>query len=107
MKKDFINNEVKRIAKQFVDCIDENDFNQIHKVTETVYGFVDSPPLLPTILTTIDSLTKTNTKKKYTVDKLIKKISANRQLELETSRLLDSTIMKALPPKNEPQFEIK
>jgi hypothetical protein len=48
------------VTKEFVKCIDEADFDRMHKVTDSVYGFTDKPALLPDIVFIIDKLTKTD-----------------------------------------------
>ena len=45
---------VDKATRKFIACIDEDDFDRIHKVTDSsVYGFVDRPPILPLIITVI------------------------------------------------------
>ena len=66
---------VDKATRKFIACIDIDDFDRIHKVTDSsVYGFVDKPPILPLIITVIDKLSKTN-KKKITLNKVIKHIA--------------------------------
>ena len=68
---------VYNVTKEFVRCIDEADFDRMHKITDTVYGFVDKPALLPDIVVIIDKLTKSNKAKVYTLDQVIKLISVS------------------------------
>ena len=50
----------------------------MHKITNTVYGFVDKPALLPDIVVIIDKLSKEKKAKVYTLDMVVKQISAFR-----------------------------
>ena len=81
------------VTKEFIKCIDEADFDRMHKVTDTVYGFVDKPALLPDIVVVIDKLARTNRGKIVSLDALIKSISSYRTKEMGKSGLLGHTIM--------------
>ena len=81
------------MTREFVKCIDEVDFDRMHKVTDTVYGFVDKPALLPDIVLVIDKLAKTNKGKVYTLDAVIKCVSAYRSKEMGKSGLLGNTVL--------------
>ena len=73
-----VNDFVHEIVNQFINCIDEEDFNKVHKVTDTVYGFVNKPAILPDIMFVIDKLAKINKFKIFTLDIVIEKIANHR-----------------------------
>ena len=85
------------VTKQLINCIDEDDFNVMHKVTDTVYGFVNKPAILPDIVTIIDKLSRTNTGKVFSLDQVIDQISKYRLKAMIKSGLIDNTILLSGP----------
>ena len=69
-----MNSFVLKTVQRFIQCIDEADFDRIHKCVDSVYGFADKPAIMPLIVTVIDKLSKTE-KKKYSLNKVIKHIA--------------------------------
>lgn len=65
----------------FTQAIDENDFDRMHKMIQTVYGWVDDPPLLPDIILVVEKLTKTNSGELFDLEMVIKSVSLFRQQE--------------------------
>jgi hypothetical protein len=69
-----------RIVQQFTYFISEEEFDFIHKVAATVYGFVDKPQLMPDIISEVDRMIRTNTAEKYDRKRMVKEIAAFRTL---------------------------
>jgi hypothetical protein len=97
IEEDIENDFVFETVKQFINCIDEEDFNKVHKVTDTVYGFVNKPAVMPDIMVVIEKLTKINKNKIYTLGDVIEKISDFRQKQFVKTGLIDNTILMQNP----------
>ena len=46
---------VQKMTYSFTRSIDENDFDRMHKMKQTVYGWVDDPAMLPDIIAVIET----------------------------------------------------
>jgi hypothetical protein len=81
------------VTRQFVKCIDETDFDKMHKVTNTVYGFVDNPAIMPDIYSVIDKLCKNDQGKTYTLEQVVCYVEAHRNKLLEKTGLIGTAVL--------------
>jgi hypothetical protein len=81
------------VTRQFVKCIDETDFDIMHKITDTVYGFVDKPALMPDIYAVVDKLCRNDQGKTFTLDHVVSQIEVYRTKQLGKSGLIGTSIL--------------
>jgi len=81
--RDKSNNIVSQTVRKLCWAISEQDFDRMHKLSNSAYGFCDKPKLTKDIETVVRKLAQLKKRRQYTTDMLIIKVARYRHTKLK------------------------